>query len=90
MKEVTTLHAGPSGRPLELTRLAAWKSIGLRLNKGHRGDNIAGFPAPHNQLTGVRAFRRVCCICCDPQECMEAAPIDSAGEGGLLTCYRMA
>ena len=46
------------------------------------------FLAPHIKLLGVHAFKRVCYTCCDPKECMEAASIDSAGEGSLPACPR--
>jgi cysteine synthase A len=46
------------------------------------------FLAPHIKLLGVRAFKRVCYTCCDPKECMEAASIDTAGEGSLPACPR--
>lgn len=46
------------------------------------------FFAPHIKLLGVRAFKRVCCTCCDPQECMAAASIDIAEEGSLPHCPR--
>jgi cysteine synthase A len=47
-----------------------------------------GFMAPHIKLLGVRAFKRVCYTCCNPQECMEAASIDIAEEGSLPSCPR--
>jgi cysteine synthase A len=42
--------------------------------------------APHIKLTGVRAFKRVCDTCCNPQECMEAASLME--EGSLPHCPR--
>jgi cysteine synthase A len=47
-----------------------------------------GFLAPHIRLLGVRAFKRVCFTCCDPQECMEAASLDIADKGSLPSCAR--
>jgi cysteine synthase A len=47
-----------------------------------------GFLAPHIRLLGVRAFKRVCFTCCDPQECMEAASLDIAEKGSLPSCAR--
>ncbi len=46
------------------------------------------FLAPHIELLGVRALKRVCYTCCDPRECMEAASIDIAKEGALPACPR--
>jgi len=46
------------------------------------------FLAPHVKLLGVRAFKRVCYTCCNPEECMEAASIDSKREGSLPSCPR--
>ena len=48
-----------------------------------------GFLAPHIRLLGVRAFKRVCFTCCDPQECMEAASQDIAEIGSLPSCTRL-
>ena len=48
----------------------------------------ANYLAPHIELLSVRAFKRVCYTCCDPKECMEAATIDSKGEGVLPACPR--
>jgi cysteine synthase A len=47
-----------------------------------------GFLAPHIKLLGVRAFKRVCFTCCNPQECMEEAPLDLVEEGSLPPCPR--
>ncbi|NQU68832.1 MAG: PLP-dependent cysteine synthase family protein [Candidatus Marinimicrobia bacterium] len=43
------------------------------------------FMAPHIKLLSVRAFKRVCTTCCDPQECKEAI-LDSAEEEFLPPC----
>jgi cysteine synthase A len=44
------------------------------------------FLAPHVKLLGVRAFRRVCSTCCNPQECMDEAPLTLAKEGAFPPC----
>ena len=51
-----------------------------------------GYLAPHIQLLGVRAFKRVCYTCCDPRECVEAAALDMIREEGppLPHCPRRA
>lgn len=46
------------------------------------------FVAPYVRFVGVRAFKRVCYTCCDPQECMEAASVDITEEGPLPHCPR--
>jgi cysteine synthase A len=46
------------------------------------------FLTPDVKLLGVRAFRRVCSTCCNPQECMEEAPPDLAEEGAFPPCPR--
>ena len=46
------------------------------------------FLAPHIKLLGVRAFKRVCYTCCDPQECAEAGCLDIVEEGSLPHCPR--
>ncbi|MFC1824130.1 PLP-dependent cysteine synthase family protein [Thermodesulfobacteriota bacterium] len=43
---------------------------------------------PHIELLEVRALKRVCYTCCDPQECMEAASSDISEEGPLPHCPR--
>jgi len=47
-----------------------------------------GYLAPEIELLGVRAFKRVCYTCCDPQECLAVANIDIAEEGPLPSCPR--
>lgn len=46
------------------------------------------FLAPRIKLLGVRAFKRVCYTCCDPEECLEAASLDIAEEKNLPPCSR--
>ncbi len=46
------------------------------------------FLAPHVELLGVRAFKRVCHTCCDPEECVEAVYKDAAEEAALPHCPR--
>jgi cysteine synthase A len=46
------------------------------------------FLAPHIKLLRVRAFKRVCYTCCDPQECLEAASLDIIEERLLPHCPR--
>jgi cysteine synthase A len=49
----------------------------------------ADFLAPDVQLIGLRAFKRVCHTCCDPEECLEGTPADLlAAEQGLPPCPR--
>ena len=43
---------------------------------------------PRVELLNVRAFKRVCYTCCDPQECIEVASIDIMREGALPACPR--
>ncbi|MBL7032931.1 MAG: PLP-dependent cysteine synthase family protein [Candidatus Delongbacteria bacterium] len=47
-----------------------------------------GFLAPHIKLQSVRAFKRVCYTCCDPEECTEAAAVDDTELGSLPNCAR--
>ena len=47
-----------------------------------------GYLTPHIKLREVTAFKRVCYTCCDPQECMEAATIDTTTDGALPHCPR--
>jgi cysteine synthase A len=47
-----------------------------------------GFLAPQIKLLGIRAFKRVCFTCCNPQECMEEAPLLLAEEGFIPPCPR--
>ena len=44
--------------------------------------------APQVELLNVRAFKRVCYTCCNPQECIEVASIDIMREGALPACPR--
>jgi cysteine synthase A len=47
-----------------------------------------GFLAPDVELLGFRAFKRVCHTCCDPSECLEMLPAESASESDLPPCPR--
>lgn len=47
-----------------------------------------GFFSPDVRLHTVRAFKRVCYTCCNPQECMDAAAADLAAEAPLPDCPR--
>jgi len=48
-----------------------------------------GYLAPHVELLGFRAFKRVCHTCCDPVECAEGMPAGfDAAEEALPTCVR--
>jgi cysteine synthase A len=47
-----------------------------------------GFLSPDVRLLGVRAFKRVCYTCCDPDACMESASRDIAEERDLPYCPR--
>ena len=44
--------------------------------------------APHIQLREVQAFKRVCHTCCDPKECLAAAPNAPAEDEQLPHCPR--
>lgn len=44
--------------------------------------------APHIQLQEVQAFKRVCHTCCDPKECLAAAPNKPAVDEQLPHCPR--
>lgn len=46
------------------------------------------FHAPRIRLLGVRAFKRVCYTCCDPEECMASGSTTIAEEISLPTCPR--
>jgi cysteine synthase A len=47
------------------------------------------FLAPNVELTGFRAFKRVCHTCCDPEECLKGMPADLlAAEEALPRCPR--
>lgn len=47
-----------------------------------------GFLAPHVELMGFSAFKRVCYTCCDPEECMESKNKDLESEIVLPLCPR--
>jgi cysteine synthase A len=47
-----------------------------------------GFLSPEIRLTGVRAIKRVCYTCCDPEECGSVASSYIAEEGPLPHCPR--
>jgi len=44
--------------------------------------------APHIELKEVQAFKRVCHTCCDPQECLAAAPNEATPDEQLPHCPR--
>lgn len=44
--------------------------------------------APHIQLREVQAFKRVCHTCCDPKECLAAAPNEPTADEQLPHCPR--
>jgi cysteine synthase A len=44
--------------------------------------------SPHVNLLEVRAFKRVCYTCCDPQACMEDWPLDALEKHPLPRCPR--
>ena len=46
------------------------------------------FLSPHIKLTGVRAFKRVCTTCCDPDECMAITSGHIPDKGILPACPR--
>ncbi|HHH75835.1 MAG TPA: cysteine synthase family protein [Phycisphaerae bacterium] len=48
----------------------------------------ASYLSPEIQLLSVRAFKRVCCTCCDPQDCVEAISTDADEDGSLPPCPR--
>lgn len=47
-----------------------------------------GFLSSHIRLLGVRAFKRVCHTCCNPEECLTVASRDIAQEAPLPYCPR--
>ena len=47
-----------------------------------------GFLAPHIKLRNVRAFKRVCRTCCDPEDCMEQASQEKEADMILPSCPR--
>jgi cysteine synthase A len=49
-----------------------------------------GFLSPDVELLGFHAFKRVCHICCDPTDCVEATPQGLLGEEPLPPCPRRA
>jgi cysteine synthase A len=46
------------------------------------------FLTPHIELTGIRAFKRVCYTCCDPKDCLEAAYYNTEEEVPMPHCPR--
>ena len=48
----------------------------------------AGFLSSQIDLLGVRAFKRVCHTCCDPDQCIEAATMDTVQEDPMPHCPR--
>jgi cysteine synthase A len=49
-----------------------------------------GFLTPRIKLLGIRALKRVCYTCCDPEECKQEAATDTAQELELPYCPRRA
>ncbi|UCG44473.1 MAG: cysteine synthase family protein [candidate division WOR-3 bacterium] len=47
-----------------------------------------GFLSPDIELTGYRAYKRVCYTCCDPVECVEALSPETLSEASLPPCPR--
>ena len=45
-----------------------------------------GFLSPYVKLLGVRAIKRVCRTCCNPEECMEANSAIFTEEAPLPPC----
>lgn len=48
----------------------------------------AGYLTPDTDLVSVRAFKRVCMTCCDPEDCIEVASLDAIKEPMLPHCPR--
>lgn len=48
----------------------------------------AGYVTPDTELVAVRAFKRVCMTCCDPQDCIEVASLDTVKDPKLPHCPR--
>jgi len=46
----------------------------------------SGFLSPRVTLLGVRALKRVCKTCCDPEECMEALSLQGTDRDTLPEC----
>ncbi len=48
----------------------------------------AGYLSPDTDLVGVRAFKRVCMTCCDPENCIEASSLELLKDPKLPHCPR--
>jgi len=48
----------------------------------------AGYITPDTELVSVRAFKRVCTTCCDPNNCIEAASLHVLKDAKLPHCPR--
>jgi len=46
------------------------------------------FLAPHIKLLGIKAFKRVCSTCCDPENCVETGCLELTEAGSLPPCAR--
>lgn len=62
------------------------KYLSTDLLREEPGEN--GFLAPGIKLLEVRAFKRACQTCCNPQECEEVAAVGIAEEGTFPYCLR--
>ena len=47
-----------------------------------------GYVSPQVKLLEVRAFKRVCMTCCEPENCIEIASMDAVAEPRLPPCPR--
>jgi cysteine synthase A len=47
-----------------------------------------GYMTPHTDLISVRAFKRVCITCCDPEDCIEVASLATVTDPRLPHCPR--
>ena len=48
----------------------------------------AGYLTPDTEFVAVRAFKRVCMTCCDPQDCIEVASLETLKDPKLPHCPR--
>lgn len=48
----------------------------------------ADYLSPETELLGVKAFKRVCMTCCDPEDCVEVASLDALTGPRLPHCPR--
>lgn len=47
-----------------------------------------GYLTPHVEFVSIKAFKRVCMTCCNPESCVEAASLDTLPDRKLPHCPR--